>query len=169
MVKTNRAIAYAMEAHKGQIRNVSGLPYIVHPIEVYAICKKYKESHCIDDICAAAVLHDTLEDSSTSYTDLANEFGGLVANLVLEVTTDKDACQKMGKLDYINEKLENMSSWALVIKLADMLANVTDNPLPKTIERIGLHIDYLYDSQRKLSSTHINLMERIRYSIATLY
>jgi guanosine-3',5'-bis(diphosphate) 3'-pyrophosphohydrolase len=169
MIKTNKAIAFAMEAHKSQVRAVSGLPYIVHPIEVYSICKKYKESHMIDDICAAAILHDTLEDTSTLYVDLVLEFGDLVASLVAELTTNIAECALMGKLDYINKKLENMSSWALVIKLADMLANVTDNPLPKTIQRIWLHTEYLLSCGRTLSDTHRVLIDRIQYSIVTLY
>ena len=169
MEKTRRAIDIAMRAHAGQTRKVSGLPYIVHPIEVYAICKKYKESHCIDEICAAAVLHDTLEDTKVTYADLTREFGGLVASLVQEVTTDSKKCSLQGKTDYINQKLTGLTSYALIIKLADMLANVTDNPAEKTIKRISAHMDHLSTCGRVLSGTHTKLMEQIRYSISTLY
>lgn len=173
MELTNKAIAFAMKAHEGQTRKVSGLPYIVHPIEVYAICKKYKESHCIDEICAAAVLHDTLEDTELTYDYLSREFGETVASLVQEVTTDAKKCAEIGKLEYINYKLKNLSSWALVIKLADMLANVTDNPAEKTIKRISAHMDFLMYNHsiqgRWLSATHLKMIAQIRYALYTLH
>jgi (p)ppGpp synthase/HD superfamily hydrolase len=169
MELTRKAIALAMKAHEGQTRKVSGLPYVVHPIEVYSIVKKFKESHNIDSICAAAVLHDTLEDTAVTYDELEKEFGYMTASLVAEVTSDATKVQLLGKLQYINEKLYGLTSYALVIKLADMLANVTDNPVPKTVKRISQHMDFLEASGRVISNTHKKLIEQIRYSIATLY
>jgi len=169
MQLTRKAIELAIKAHEGQTREVSGLPYIVHPIETYAIVKKFKESHNIDAICAAAVCHDTLEDTTVTYEYLKETIGDLAASLVVEVTTHKETCSLMGKTAYINEKIRTISSYALVIKLADMLANVTDNPKEKTIKRISNHMSFLQSGVRKLSNTHLELIHQISYSIETLY
>lgn len=168
MVLTIKAIKLAKKAHKGQFRKVSGLPYIVHPLEVLSIVKKYKESHNIDAICAAAVLHDTAEDAGLTYEALSAGFGTLTASLIMEVTNDTAAVSKLGKLTYINEKLLKLTSYALVIKLADMLANVTDNPAEKTIKRIAAHVAFLR-ANRVLSATQLKLAEQIEYSIENLY
>jgi len=169
MELTNKAIAFAMKAHEGQTRKVSGLPYIVHPIEVYSIVKKYKESHNIDAICAAAVLHDMLEDTDTTFDQLRSEFGYMTASLVAEVTTDTSLCAEMGKLAYINKKLDGLTSWALVIKLADMLANVTDNPNETTVKRVSSHMDHLQSSGFYLSDTQKKLIAQIRHALYTLH
>jgi len=169
MVKTRKAIDYAIKAHAGQTRKVSGLAYCTHPIEVYSIVKKFKESHMIDDICAAAVLHDTLEDTDMTFGDITREFGGLVASLVAEVTSDPEQVKARGKQGYINQKLLGLTSWALVIKLADMLANITDNPLPKTVLRTKAHMIHLRNNRSDLSNTHLRLIERIEEALADLY
>ena len=56
----NQAINFAVDAHRGQMRKGTALPYIVHPLEVLSIV-----SHMTDDpeILAAAVLHDTVADA----------------------------------------------------------------------------------------------------------
>ena len=80
----------------------------------------------MDALISAAYLHDTLEDTDTTYDDLVKQFGGLIAGMVKDLTTDKEALEKVGKGEYIADKMAKMSSWSLVIKLADRLANVQD-------------------------------------------
>lgn len=171
MQLTKKAISHAMELHRGQVRQVSGLPYITHPIEVYSIVKKYKESHNIDNICAAAVLHDTMEDCGISYDLLKIEYNPMIADLVMEVTNDNRMMLLYGgKRNYINQKLNKISSYALVIKLADILSNVTDNPTEAQIKRIKHHYDFLASSNaRKLSETHKRILDQINYSLYNLY
>ena len=170
MQHTKKAIAHAMELHKGQTRQVSGLPYITHPIEVYTIVKKYKESHNIDNICAAAVLHDTIEDCGITHEILKNEYNSMIADLVLEVTNEPHKIFLMGgKRNYINHKLTKISNYALIIKLADILANATDNPTESQIKRIRQHQVYLTNGVRKLTATQSKLLEQIDYSLYNLY
>jgi (p)ppGpp synthase/HD superfamily hydrolase len=166
---TKQALAFAIERHAGQIRKVSGLPYIVHPMEVYAITRKYKESANIDALGAIALLHDILEDTPTTHEELLNRFGPLVADTVRELTNDEVAITALGKEKYIDEKLLELSSYALVVKLADMLANVGENPTEKTVQRIEHHCVFLLFSDRRLSETHRALISEIQYTIATLY
>lgn len=167
---TKKAIAFAIKKHEGQFREASGLPYIVHPIEVYTIVRKYKESVNIDVLCAAAILHDTIEDTDTTYEELVAEFGKEVADLVLEVTSDEAEKALLGKEAYLDKKITTISSYGLVIKLADMLANVGENPTEKAIKRICHHCDFLVNSSgRRLTSTHLALIDEIRRTLIILY
>lgn len=82
-----KAYKYADKAHSGQKRK-SGEPYIIHPIHVaYLLMTKFHlyDAHAV----AAALLHDTIEDTSTTYEELIKLFNEDVANLVLSVTDSK--------------------------------------------------------------------------------
>ena len=119
------ALRVATKAHKGQYRK-SGGEYIDHPKEVARFVKQFKKSNNLSALVQAAYLHDTIEDTDTTYADLVKQFGGLVADMVQQLTTDKKASDAIGKGEYIANKMAKMSSWALVVKLADRLANVQD-------------------------------------------
>lgn len=112
--------------HKGQFRKFSGEPYFKHPERVAKIVAQFKKSHKLDQLISAALLHDTIEDTNTTYKDLVKLFGGLVASLVQELTSDPEEIKNVGKTQYLINKMEHMSNWALVIKLADRLENVSD-------------------------------------------
>jgi hypothetical protein len=164
----NQVLKFATDAHSGQSRS-SGEPYINHPIRVAQSVEKYKKSKNLDAIIAAAYLHDTIEDTGTTHEDLEKLFGGLVASLVKELTSDKEQIAKLGKTDYLAKKMaHDMTSYALVIKLADRLDNVQDITTAKSpkwrakyreeTERI---LSYLEDN-RILSNTHKELIRMIK-------
>ena len=157
---TKKAIAFAMAAHEGQVRKGSGLPYIVHPMEVFSIVKKYKESRVIDDLMAAAALHDTVEDCGVTLVEIENEFSPLTASLVAELTNDPVQVRVLGKEAYMNAKLTSLSSWALVIKLADILANSTDQPNRKMVNRMAANVTHL-KRNRQLSGTQMMMVAEI--------
>lgn len=160
-MSTKEALAFAMKAHDGQSRRGSGLPYITHPISVYAIVKKYKESKNIEAIMQAAILHDTVEDCDVTYQQIADQFGCMTAGLVAELTNDEAEIERLGKEAYINRKLLMLTSYGLVIKLADMLDNASDNPSPHMMKRIQHHIDFL-QSSRVLSRTQSLICDQIQ-------
>jgi GTP pyrophosphokinase len=120
-------LRFATEKHKGQKRD-DGQDYIVHPIRVAKLVDKYKGQYSSNReiLLAAALLHDTLEDTDTSYKELRDKFGEYVASLVLELTTAKYACKFIGKAQYLAEKMQIMTNYALTIKLADRLDNLCD-------------------------------------------
>ena len=159
------ALRVATAAHKGQKRK-SGDDYISHPKEVARIVKQYKKSHNLDALIQAAYLHDTIEDTDTTYKDLVKQFGGLVAGMVKDLTSDKEAIEAMGKGEYIADKMAKMSSWSLVIKLADRLANVGDiDDRPASFQKkyanqTKLALDRL-KRDRYLSKTHKRIMAAI--------
>lgn len=120
-----KAYYFAREKHRGQKRD-GGEPYIIHPIRVARIVFENKRSKNISLLLCAALLHDTLEDTYTSYKELTDIFGEAVASLVMELTTASLACRIEGKDNYLCHKMENMTSYALFVKLADRLDNISD-------------------------------------------
>lgn len=121
-----KAFNFATLKHKDQYRKFTNKEYITHPIEVVNLLEKYKESHEIESLKAAGYLHDTIEDTDTTFYELVNEFGYLIAGLVTELTTNKDMKNEMGKNKYLACKLKSMSNWALDIKLCDRFSNISD-------------------------------------------
>lgn len=163
--KVIEALKFATKMHEGQIRH-DGTPYINHPIRVANYVKEFKSSKELDMLIICAYLHDTLEDTEATYYDLVKLFGAHVASIVLELTTDEDLKNEIGKERYLEIKMKNMSSWALVIKLCDRLDNTSDLEKSSEVfqikyvnETIGI-LEYL-TTNRSLSETHINIIKEI--------
>jgi (p)ppGpp synthase/HD superfamily hydrolase len=154
------ALLFATEQHDGQVRRGTDLPYITHPIAVSYIVAQFKRSRHLPELVIAAILHDVLEDTETSFADLAARFTPLVASLVHELTSDAAEIARVGKLEYLKSKMVGMSSYALVIKLADRLHNISDRPTPKMV---GDTLEILAHIQkaRRLTVTQQHLVERI--------
>lgn len=77
---------YAAEAHCGQKRKMSGIPYILHPMEVCAIVGTMTGD---EDVLVAALLHDTVEDCNADPKEIKEKFGARTAALVQSETEDK--------------------------------------------------------------------------------
>ena len=116
-----KAIDYATEKHQGQKRkNSKKEDYIVHPIEVMHLLKDYGVS---DEVTlVAAVLHDTIEDTSATYEEIMEFFGKEVADVVLEVSDDKSLLKLTRKKFQLSE-ISKKSFAARMIKIGDKLSN----------------------------------------------
>lgn len=125
-----RALAFASEAHgsSSQLRKYTGEPYINHPIEVMAIVKT--ASHYTEAMLAAALLHDTIEDTAVTRDDIEREFGLAIAKMVMELT---DQCLEGNRAERKAaeaERLGTISAEAQTVKLADLISNsvsITEN------------------------------------------
>lgn len=82
----DEALIFACKKHSGQHRKASALPYILHPMEVASIVSTMSDSQ---ELLAAALLHDTVEDTETSLKEVEEKFGKRVAELVMSETEDK--------------------------------------------------------------------------------
>jgi len=156
-----KSIKFIDLKHYGLVRKSSNKPYITHPIYVSYILMSYKQkSKNLDKLLAACILHDVLEDTNTTFEELVEQFGPLISSLVLELTSDKEEIEKVGKNEYLKIKIIGMSSYALTLKLCDRLANISDNPkisyINDTLELMN-HIK----KNRKLSKTQKNLIKDI--------
>ena len=79
----DKALKFATDAHSGTERRGKGFPYIIHPMEAVAIVATITSD---PELLAAAVLHDTVEDTDVTDEDIRNEFGDRVATLVQHET-----------------------------------------------------------------------------------
>ena len=158
------AYAFAKEKHDSTnaIRKSSGLPYIHHPEDVADIAVAYGGS---DEEIEAALLHDTLEDTNTTFTELKNRYGLKVAKIVRELTNNAEDILKFGKEDYMSHKLVNLSKSALFCKLCDFYDNITDNPTEPQKQRMINNILYLLKN-RDLEEREAELVESILMTIS---
>src|SRR5436305_2543402 len=136
----NRAYVYAMKAH-GEQKRASGDPYFSHPLEVAAILTDLK----LDDATiAAALLHDTIEDTPTTRAEIDQIFGPDIGHLVEGLT-------KLKRLDLVSreaKQAENLRKLllaiaddvrVLLVKFADRLHNMRtlEHMLPEGRVRIA--------------------------------
>ena len=120
-----KAARFAAYKHRNQRRkDEERTPYINHPISVAKIISEIGK---IEDpeVLAAALLHDTLEDTDTTEDELIDKFGERVCSLVQEVTDDKTLPKLERKQRQIDHAKE-ISGDAAIIKLGDKIANITD-------------------------------------------
>jgi (p)ppGpp synthase/HD superfamily hydrolase len=82
---TRAALEFAASRHEGQTREGDGIPFVTHPVEVACLLH---EAGYSDEVVAAGVLHDVLEDTDAQRDDLERRFGAEVARLVDAVTDD---------------------------------------------------------------------------------
>jgi (p)ppGpp synthase/HD superfamily hydrolase len=178
-----KARKFATEAHKGQYRNGFGcdgqrLEYISHPIAVGKILHKVKSSHKLAELIAVCMLHDTVEDcKGVTVEVIREEFGDLIASLVEELTSDPKGVESLGKQKYLINKMLNMSTWGLSIKLADRLHNLSDVDTRiaggkksdlKWVKKYCTQTKNIVDSLeegRSLTKTHKKLIKEIKKTI----
>ena len=120
-----RALAFAAHKHRDQRRkDAEASPYINHPIALAEVLAG--ECGVADiEVLAAALLHDTIEDTATTADELRAEFGGRIAAIVEEVTDD----QSLPKAERKRLQIEHapvLSAGAKLVKLADKICNLRD-------------------------------------------
>jgi len=116
----DEAIEVAAKAHTRQVRKASDVPYISHP---YAVGIMLARAGCSDEIVAAGILHDTVEDTYITLEDLREKFGEKVAEIVEGCSEpDKSATweqRKQHTLEYLRT-----APWDVrVVSCADKLHN----------------------------------------------
>ncbi len=118
------ALEFATRKHLGQWRADRVTPYVEHPKAVLAIVRD--EFGVTDpEVHAAALLHDTIEDTTTDYDDLAERFGRRVASWVAVLTKDKRLPEARREREYF-EGLKRGPLQAKICKVADSLHNLRD-------------------------------------------
>lgn len=118
----NKAIDFAVWAHKDQFRKGTQIPFILHPMEVGIIVSKMTSD---EEIISAAFLHDTVEDCPhVTIGDIRNEFGDRIAAMVDCESEDKSKTWMERKSHTIFYLKEMASKEVRYIALGDKLANI---------------------------------------------
>ena len=122
----DRAIIFAVNAHRNTERRGKGFPYIVHPMEAVEIVATITPDQ---ELLAAAALHDTVEDTDVTVEDIRREFGDRIANLVhaesdqfTEGVSEEDSWhdRKQAAID----RLRNAPHDAKIVAMGDKLSNM---------------------------------------------
>ncbi len=154
------ALLFAAERHRNLRRkDREASPYINHPIALaHILCN---EAGITDEITlAAALLHDTIEDTETTQEELARRFGSAVADIVMEVTDDKSLPSAERKRRQI-EHAPSLSRRAKLVKLVDKIANLRD------IDRTPPH-DWSPERKRDYFDWARSVVDGLRGTHATL-
>lgn len=120
-----KAVSFSANKHRHQRRkDAQASPYINHPIELTQVLANEGGVTDIQVLCAA-LLHDTIEDTETTAQELIDNFGSVIANIVLEVTDDKSLAKAQRKQQQV-EHAPHISPQAKLVKLADKICNLRD-------------------------------------------
>ena len=121
--RLNLAKKYAIIQHKGQYRKNHKTPYwyhlrdVVNNLEMMGIAD--------ESILCAGWLHDVVEDTSFDFDNVSKDFGKKIAQIVSDVTKETRLPKIQQERNYLRQLSE--SSWqSKVVKLADILANISD-------------------------------------------
>ena len=122
----DRAIIFAVKAHTGTERRGKGYPYIIHPMEAVEIVATMTKDQ---ELLAAAILHDTVEDTNVTVDQIRDEFGDRVADLVASESdempvgvSEEDSwhARKQAAID----RLSKASREAKIVAMGDKLSNM---------------------------------------------
>lgn len=116
---TERALRIAAKAHKDQLRKDGDVPYIVHPVQVAWMLR---DQGFGEEVVAAALVHDVLEDTDVPEATLVNELGEDVVRIVRAVTNDDTLSWKEKKQKYI-ETVRAGGEGAWAVATADKIHN----------------------------------------------
>lgn len=158
-----KALEFAAQKHRDQRRkDKEASPYINHPIQLANVL--WHEGRVADPVViAAALLHDTIEDTETSWQELRGEFGDEIANIVLEVT-DVHWLKKIVRKRLQVAKARHASKGARLVKLADKICNLRDllaaPPAGWSLARKQAYFDWAKEVIDQLRGTH-GTLERL--------
>jgi guanosine-3',5'-bis(diphosphate) 3'-pyrophosphohydrolase len=120
------AASFAARAHEGQYRKDGETPYAAHP---FRVCLVVRDVFGFDDprMLITALLHDTIEDTTTDFDEVAERYGSEVAAWVGDLTKDKRLPDAERERGYI-AKIKSAPWQVQVCKLADIFDNLMDIP-----------------------------------------
>ncbi|RSD29058.1 HD domain-containing protein [Mesobacillus subterraneus] len=116
-----KALQIAAAAHEGQYRKNTKIPYIAHPVAVGMILQKAGYS---DDLVAAGILHDTVEDTGLTMEDIEREFGRNIAEIVAGCSEPDKSLSWEDRKEHTIEFLRNAPEEIRVVACADKLHNI---------------------------------------------
>lgn len=128
----DKALQVASVAHEGQYRKNTNIPYIAHPVAVGMILQKagYR-----DELVAAGILHDTVEDTNITMEDIEREFGSEIARIVEGCSEPDKSLSWEERKEHTIEFLKTASEEIRVVACADKLHNVRS--IREDVDQLG--------------------------------
>jgi (p)ppGpp synthase/HD superfamily hydrolase len=145
----NHAIQFATMAHGNQVRKGNEhVPYILHPIDVANEVVYYSGLPVAELEAAAviAILHDTVEDTAATESDIRQQFGDVYADGVMYMSKDEsiqntDEVSKRAQLEENLHRLKQAPRLVQCVKLADRTSNLKAFPAMWSREKITSYLD----------------------------
>ena len=131
---TREALDFANQRHAGQTRDLDDLPFVTHPMEV---ARLLHEAGYQDEVVAAGVLHDVLEDTDAERSDLESRFGRRVAELVEALTDDPSIVDDDERRAALRRKVADAGECAAVVFAADKVSKARELRLRLSRGRFG--------------------------------
>jgi (p)ppGpp synthase/HD superfamily hydrolase len=122
-VLTRHAQAFAIERHAGQRRESDGGPFVSHPLEVAGLLH---ETGYRDEVVAAGILHDVLEDTDAEGADLEDRFGAEVAGLVAALTEDESIDDNAERKAALRRQVAGAGEEAAAVFAADKVSKARE-------------------------------------------
>jgi (p)ppGpp synthase/HD superfamily hydrolase len=120
---TRAALAFAADRHRGQRRDTDGAPFILHPLEVAQLLRGRDYP---DQVIAAGVLHDVIEDTDVRGGELRERFGDAVAELVVSVSEPPGGGSYAERKAALRERVTAASADAAAVFAADKVAKARE-------------------------------------------
>lgn len=144
----HEAVVFATDAHRGQVRKGTDIPYITHPLEVAQILT---EMGAGTDLKMAGVLHDVVEDTDRTLEEVTAKFGKEVARLVASHTEDKDKNwfeRKQSAIDRVKTGDRQVSMLIMADKISNLKSMLADYLL------LGEKMWDRFSSTKEMQSAH---------------
>jgi (p)ppGpp synthase/HD superfamily hydrolase len=169
---TREALAFAADRHQGQTRDLDDTPFVTHPVEVACLLH---EAGYSDDVVAAGVLHDVLENTDAELDDLERRFGSRVAELVAAVSDDPSIEDHAKRKAALREQVARAGECAAAVFAADKLSKARElrarGKLGRFERKDSTRMEHYEASLEMLDELlpHHTLVERLRTELDALH
>ncbi len=148
-----RAFAFSYEAHRETKRKATNIPYITHPLSV--VVNLMKSFVNTEELLAAALLHDVVEDEDVTFEQLTEEFGERVSSLVKAVSEPKSLSNSTSdrrkswntRKQHTIKSMKSASHEVKLLSCADKLANTTD--MLRDYKKVGEEIWHRFNAPKE--------------------
>ena len=164
------AIKFATLRHQAMGQKVKGteLPYVVHlsnvAMEIF-MAAKHNGNFNLEYAIQVALLHDTIEDTATTYGEIKERFGEDIADGVLALTKD-DKLPKESRIIDSASRIKKLSKEVWAVKLADRITNLQPPPEEWSLEVIRNYLEESVIILKELGDGNQYLKERLKAKIS---
>jgi (p)ppGpp synthase/HD superfamily hydrolase len=150
------ALRFAAQAHEGQLRKGTRVPYLVHPL---GVCKLLLDQGFPDHLAIAGLLHDTVEDTAVTLDEIREHFGEHVARLVDFATESSKHWSWEKRKEHTLVRLATGELEGLCLSVADKLDNIRS--IREELERCGEEIWNRFRRPREKQRWYYESLRRI--------
>ncbi|MDR6999896.1 HD domain-containing protein [Neobacillus niacini] len=159
MEVVEKALQIASKAHVGQYRKLTDIPYFTHPVAVGMLLMK---AGYFDEVVAAGILHDTIEDTDLTLEDIKREFGEKIAEIVAGCSEPDKSLSWEKRKEHTIEFLKTASKEIRAVACADKLHNIRS--IRNEYEQMGDRVWERFNrGKEKQKWYYTNIVESLGY------